>query len=205
MLDVVAIEGAQKQLERLSDMLTAVQKALGDYLEKQRSQFARFYFVGDEDLLEMIGNSKDVATTNRHLRKMFAGVASLVAEPDAPDVLKAMRSKEGELVDFVEPVRISNSNTTNHNITTTTTTTTTSSTSSTTTTNDNNHNNDNDDNHDNNTNQHMAHDNDNNDNINSFVEPVRISADPAINAWLSKMEAAMHGSLGEHLSAATIV
>ena len=67
--EAVGIEGVQKQLDRLSDMLTAVQKALGqtccssktedsrqalmkpkgDYLEKQRSQFARFYFVGDED------------------------------------------------------------------------------------------------------------------------------------------------------------
>lgn len=25
----------------------------GDYLEKQRSQFARFYFVGDEDKLKL--------------------------------------------------------------------------------------------------------------------------------------------------------
>lgn len=29
-LEAVAIEGVQKQLDRLSDMLTAVQKALGD-------------------------------------------------------------------------------------------------------------------------------------------------------------------------------
>ncbi|CAE7232946.1 dhcA [Symbiodinium microadriaticum] len=53
----VGIEGVQKQLDRLSDMLTAVQKALGDYLEKQRSQFARFYFVGDEDGLFISGRS----------------------------------------------------------------------------------------------------------------------------------------------------
>jgi dynein heavy chain 1 len=33
---------------------------LGDYLETQRSAFARFYFVGDDDLLDIIGNSKDV-------------------------------------------------------------------------------------------------------------------------------------------------
>ncbi|CAE7031283.1 Dync1h1 [Symbiodinium sp. CCMP2456] len=70
-LEAVGIEGVQKQLDRLSDMLTAVQKALGDYLEKQRSQFARFYFVGDEDLLEMIGNSKDVAAVSRHLARLL--------------------------------------------------------------------------------------------------------------------------------------
>jgi len=105
-LDVVGIEGVQKHLERLSDMLTAVQKALGDYLEKQRSQFARFYFVGDEDLLEMIGNSRDVGCVSRHLGKMFAGIASLQTAEDNNEVLTAMLSREGEVVDFVKPIKI---------------------------------------------------------------------------------------------------
>jgi len=131
-LDVVSIEGVQKSLDRLSDMLTAVQKALGDYLEKQRSQFARFYFVGDEDLLEMIGNSRDVGTVSRHLGKMFAGVATLHTEEEEPETLKAMVSREGEIV--------------------------------------------------------------------NFVRPIRISEDPPINAWLSKTEALMQTSLGEHLN-----
>ena len=33
-LDVLSIQGLQKQLERFSDMLSKIQKALGDYLEK---------------------------------------------------------------------------------------------------------------------------------------------------------------------------
>ena len=47
-------------MEKLAEMLTKIQKALGEYLERQRSAFPRFYFVGDEDLLEIIGNSKDL-------------------------------------------------------------------------------------------------------------------------------------------------
>jgi hypothetical protein len=47
-------------MERLADLLAKIQKALGEYLERQRSAFPRFYFVGDEDLLEIIGNSKDL-------------------------------------------------------------------------------------------------------------------------------------------------
>jgi len=47
-LDVINIEGLQRSLERLADLLTKIQKALGDYLEKQRAAFPRFYFVGDE-------------------------------------------------------------------------------------------------------------------------------------------------------------
>ncbi len=59
-LEVLSIQNLQKTLERFSDMLSKIQKALGEYLENQRSSFARFYFVGDEDLLEIIGNSKEI-------------------------------------------------------------------------------------------------------------------------------------------------
>ncbi|KAI8497687.1 hypothetical protein Bbelb_243390 [Branchiostoma belcheri] len=43
----------------------------------------RFYFVGDEDLLEIIGNSKNVARLQKHFKKMFAGVDSIVLNEDA--------------------------------------------------------------------------------------------------------------------------
>ena len=46
----------------------------------QRSAFARFYFVGDEDLLEIIGNSKDVKNLQRHFTKMYAGIMTLTTE-----------------------------------------------------------------------------------------------------------------------------
>jgi dynein heavy chain 1 len=47
LIEIMNIQGLQKTLERLSELLANVQKALGDYLETQRSAFARFYFVGD--------------------------------------------------------------------------------------------------------------------------------------------------------------
>uniref|UniRef100_A0A0G4FLJ2 Dynein heavy chain, cytoplasmic n=1 Tax=Chromera velia CCMP2878 TaxID=1169474 RepID=A0A0G4FLJ2_9ALVE len=106
-LEVAALEGIQRSLDRLSELLSKIQKALGDYLEKQRSQFARFYFVGDEDLLEMIGNSKDVKVVQRHLNKMFAGITSLEMNPEDPDQILGMGSKEGEIVHFNEMVKIS--------------------------------------------------------------------------------------------------
>lgn len=70
-LDVLNIAGVQKSLERLADLLSKIQKALGEYLERERSSFPRFYFVGDEDLLEIIGNSKDVSSTCRTLAPIF--------------------------------------------------------------------------------------------------------------------------------------
>eukprot|EP00928_Gymnodinium_smaydae_P025254 TRINITY_DN20180_c0_g1_i4.p1 TRINITY_DN20180_c0_g1~~TRINITY_DN20180_c0_g1_i4.p1 ORF type:complete len:4280 (-),score=1133.62 TRINITY_DN20180_c0_g1_i4:296-13135(-) len=106
-LDAIAIPDAGKLLQKMADNLTLVQKALGDYLEKQRSNFARFYFVGDEDLLEMIGSSREVDIVGRHLAKMFAGLSALTTQEGNTDVLIAMNSKEGEQVSFVKEVKIS--------------------------------------------------------------------------------------------------
>ena len=48
------------------------------YLEEQRSHFARLYFIGDEDLLEILGHSKDPVKVSKHLKKMFPGIAGFV-------------------------------------------------------------------------------------------------------------------------------
>ena len=37
--------------------LDICQRALSDFLEEKRSMFPRFYFVGDDDLLEVRGRS----------------------------------------------------------------------------------------------------------------------------------------------------
>ena len=59
--------------------------------------FYRFYFVGDEDLLEIIGNSKNVARLQKHFKKMFAGVATITLNEDNSQVT-GLLSKEGEEV-----------------------------------------------------------------------------------------------------------
>lgn len=102
-LDVLNIPGIQKSLERLAELLNRIQKALGEYLERERASFPRFYFVGDEDLLEIIGNSKDILRILRHLRKMFAGVASLSLDEELTEI-KGMASSEGEEVPLARPI-----------------------------------------------------------------------------------------------------
>ena len=57
----------------------------------------RFYFVGDEDLLEIIGNSKNVPRLQKHFKKMFAGVHSVILSDDQTKVL-GISAKEGEQV-----------------------------------------------------------------------------------------------------------
>jgi dynein heavy chain 1 len=104
-LDVLNLAGIQKNLERLADLLTKIQKALGEYLEKERSSFPRFYFVGDEDLLEIIGNSKDIRRVMKHLKKMFAGISTLLLDEDETQLL-GFASREGEQVNFRSPIAL---------------------------------------------------------------------------------------------------
>jgi dynein heavy chain 1 len=105
-IETMNMQGLQKTLTRIIDMLSNIQKALSDYLETQRAAFARFYFVGDEDLLEIIGNSKDVAIVQKHFTKMYAGITALQNQKAESDLILRMCSREGEVVDFKKPVNI---------------------------------------------------------------------------------------------------
>lgn len=99
-MDVLNIQGVQRALERLADLLGKIQKALGEYLERERTSFPRFYFVGDEDLLEIIGNSKNIARLQKHFKKMFAGVSAILLNDDST-VITGIASREGEEVSFI--------------------------------------------------------------------------------------------------------
>ncbi|KAG5186150.1 dynein heavy chain [Tribonema minus] len=108
-LEVLALDGLQRGLERQAALLSKVQSALGDHLARQRSAFSRFYFVGDDDLLEIVGGGAGEGAA-RHLGKMFAGIGGLKlsgggGEGGAVSAL-AMVSKDGEEVALSRPVAI---------------------------------------------------------------------------------------------------
>eukprot|EP00741_Cyanophora_paradoxa_P023561 tig00021590_g22758.t1 len=104
-MDVMNIPDLARALGRLADLLSKIQKALGEYLERGRAAFPRFYFVGDEDLLEIIGNAKDPSKVQRHLRKMFAGIGALLLDAEAAHI-RGVVSPQGEEVLFGKPVSI---------------------------------------------------------------------------------------------------
>ena len=44
-VNVITINGVQRSLERLADLLQKIQKALGEYLERERASFPRFVVI----------------------------------------------------------------------------------------------------------------------------------------------------------------
>ena len=54
MLKVCQTEGLLDRLTESYANLEIVQKELNNYLEKKREKFARFYFLSNDDLLEIL-------------------------------------------------------------------------------------------------------------------------------------------------------
>ncbi|ESL06059.1 dynein heavy chain, cytosolic [Trypanosoma rangeli SC58] len=106
-------------LERLEGQLSRVQRALSAYLDIQRRQFPRLFFVGDDDLLESLGNSSNPTLIEKHLPKMFTALARVISsrgggegggakdgESSAPVQVVGFASAEGEEVTMVRPVSL---------------------------------------------------------------------------------------------------
>ncbi|XP_075905861.1 cytoplasmic dynein 2 heavy chain 1 [Nelusetta ayraudi] len=98
--------GIRNSLVTILDQLQRCQKSLNEFLEEKRSAFPRFYFIGDDDLLEILGQATNPTVIQSHLKKLFAGIHSVVFDDQCQHIV-AMCSLEGEVVPLRNLVRIS--------------------------------------------------------------------------------------------------
>lgn len=105
-LSLLPRPGLRQTLATLLDQLGRCQKALNEFLEEKRSVFPRFYFIGDDDLLEILGQATNPVVIQSHLKKLFAGIHTVQFDEEDSQIT-AMRSLEGELVPLARPVPIS--------------------------------------------------------------------------------------------------
>ncbi|XP_034023634.1 cytoplasmic dynein 2 heavy chain 1 [Thalassophryne amazonica] len=98
--------GIRNSLVTILDQLQRCQKSLNEFLEEKRSAFPRFYFIGDDDLLEILGQATNPTVIQSHLKKLFAGIHSVMFDEQCQQII-AMCSLEGEVVRLRNFVRIS--------------------------------------------------------------------------------------------------
>ncbi|CAF1159117.1 unnamed protein product, partial [Didymodactylos carnosus] len=93
-------------------LLDQIQHSLASYLETKRSSFPRFYFLSDEELLEILSQTRNPLAVQPHLRKCFEGINRLeftskggedmeMTITMAPEI-RAMLSPEGERVELLK-------------------------------------------------------------------------------------------------------
>ena len=99
---VCSHEGLKDKFSEANKNLEIVQKGLAEYLEKKRSAFARFFFLSNDELLEILSQTKEVRNVRPHLRKVFEAIADLEFKPD--DTMWAIISAEGEQINFTKKI-----------------------------------------------------------------------------------------------------
>ena len=91
-----------EKFQESNKFLDLVQKGLSDYLETKRAAFSRFYFLSNDELLEILSETKDPKKVQPHLKKCFEAMQRVTFDEDLQ--ITEMHSREKEIIQFIEPI-----------------------------------------------------------------------------------------------------
>lgn len=100
---IKTIGNLYESLKHHNTSLDEIQKQLEEYLETKRRDFPRFYFLSNDELLEILANSQNLEVIQQNLKKCFDCIQKLDIV-DGFDIV-AMLSPDGERVPFFKAVK----------------------------------------------------------------------------------------------------
>jgi dynein heavy chain len=108
-LEVAKRDNLLEKFKSANKLLDQIQKGLNDYLEIKRLAFPRFYFLSNDELLEILSQTKDPTAVQQHLNKCFEGINRVKFRYEASGnkeerQIVAMESAEMEVVEIMDPV-----------------------------------------------------------------------------------------------------
>uniref|UniRef100_A0A5K3F780 DHC_N2 domain-containing protein n=1 Tax=Mesocestoides corti TaxID=53468 RepID=A0A5K3F780_MESCO len=101
-LKATSVIGLLERIKEGNAQFDKINKGLNAYLDKKRIFFPRFFFLSNDEMLEILSETKDPLRVQPHLKKCFEGISKL--EFDKNLEIKAMFSAEGEKVTFSQTI-----------------------------------------------------------------------------------------------------
>jgi len=88
-----------ESFQSCNETLDRVQKGLADYLTQKRLALPRFFFLPNDDLLQILSHAKEPARVQPYLHKIFEGIDRITIAEEPAEV-QGMSSRLGEHVTF---------------------------------------------------------------------------------------------------------
>ncbi|OMJ85003.1 hypothetical protein SteCoe_13780 [Stentor coeruleus] len=108
-MDALSIDGSTLvQFKDANEKLDQIQKNMHQYLETKRTSFPRFFFLSDEDLLDILSQTKDPLRVQEHLNKCFEAIDKVIFTEKQE--VTHMISPEKEKVELINLIDVNSEN-----------------------------------------------------------------------------------------------
>lgn len=104
LIDITSIPRFNSSLSKILEALLTIRESLNDFLETYRQKYPRFYFLGNDELLEIIGSKNSICTVSKYARKMFGSIMDIRGKDQK---IQSVQSVEGEIFYLENKVDIS--------------------------------------------------------------------------------------------------
>lgn len=103
LLDLVELEELPQKLRSACNDMTLVVRGLNEFLEKKRLAFPRFFFLSNEELVQLLARGSRPDALAPHIQKCFEGIHSMEFSQAEKQAI-AMLSHRGEVLPLLTSV-----------------------------------------------------------------------------------------------------